>query len=465
MQQIAFQPNRKPNASIRAVFVLALLQTVSACGGGGGGGGPAPAPVPKAWQGATLLETDDIGTVASPHIYMDTSSNAIAVWQQSDGTRFKIWANRYNASTSAWGTATLIETDNAGTVGSPKVALDANGNAIAVWNQSDGTRRDIWANRYSASTSAWGTATLIETDNAGDAFNPQIAVDASGNAIAVWNQSDGTYRNIWANRYNAGSATWGTAELIETDNAGSADSPRVASSTSGNALAVWYQSDGTRDNIWASRYNASTSAWGSAALVETDNTGNAYEPQIALDSSGNATAVWTQFDGTRNNIWANRYNASTSAWGTATLIETDNVGVAFTPQIAVDASGNAIAVWSQYDGTRANIWANRYTPSTNWGTATLVETNDAGTAFGPRIATDASGNGTAVWYQSDGARYNIWTNRYTAGVGWGAAVLLETGDAGSAEDPQIAVSASGQAIAVWEQLSNNVASMWANVFR
>jgi hypothetical protein len=28
--------------------------------------------------------------------------------------------------------------------------------------------------------------------------------------------------------------------------------------------------------------------------------------------------------------------------------------------VAFDAAGNAIAVWDQYDGIRDNIWANRF---------------------------------------------------------------------------------------------------------
>ena len=48
------------------------------------------------------------------------------------------------------------------------------------------------------------------------------------------------------------------------------------------------------------------------------------------------------------------------AWGTAELIETENFFGAVRPQIAVDGSGNAIAVWQQHDGTRENIWANRF---------------------------------------------------------------------------------------------------------
>ena len=67
-----------------------------------------------------------------------------------------------------WGTAGLIETDSSDAYG-PKIAIDANGNALAVWVQDGdataGYRYDVWARRYSAGV--WGTATLIETNNAG----------------------------------------------------------------------------------------------------------------------------------------------------------------------------------------------------------------------------------------------------------------------------------------------------------
>ena len=106
------------------------------------------------------------------------------MWQQSDGTRYNIWANRFNGT--SWGTAELIETDNAGNAQYPQIAFDSSGNAIAVWRQSDGTRYNIWANRFNGTS--WGTAELIETDNAGNAQYPQIAFDSSGNAIAVWSK-------------------------------------------------------------------------------------------------------------------------------------------------------------------------------------------------------------------------------------------------------------------------------------
>jgi len=54
---------------------------------------------------------------------------------------------------------------------------------------------NIWANRFTPAA-GWGVAEPIETDNAGDAFEPQVALDPNGDAMAVWEQSDGTRVNI-----------------------------------------------------------------------------------------------------------------------------------------------------------------------------------------------------------------------------------------------------------------------------
>ncbi|MCK4711197.1 MAG: Ig-like domain-containing protein, partial [Gammaproteobacteria bacterium] len=211
---------------------------------------------------------------------------------------------------------------------------------------------------------AWGSAGTIESDDTGEAWSPQIDFDANGNAIAVWYQHDGTRTNIWANRYVSGTG-WGTPELIETDNAGWASYPQVAVDVIGNAIAVWVQHDGTRKNTWANRYVVGT-GWGTAELIEFDNAGKAMRPQLAVDASGNAIAVWVQNDGTRNNILGNHYTAG-SGWGTAGYLEFDN-GMASWPQVAVQTSnGNALVVWQQHDGTRNNIWGNRYTAGSGWG--------------------------------------------------------------------------------------------------
>ena len=56
-----------------------------------------------------------------------------------------------------------------------------------------GTYATGWANRFDGTN--WGVAELIESDD-GDASNPEIAMAADGSALAVWFQDDGTRANI-----------------------------------------------------------------------------------------------------------------------------------------------------------------------------------------------------------------------------------------------------------------------------
>ncbi len=420
-----------------------ITQTGFVCNGGDGSIG---------WQVPSLLEFSSAGDAGAPRVVVDTNGNATAVWRQSDGTRYNLWANRYVPGTG-WGEAQLIETDDAGSAWLADVAVDASGTVVAVWYQFDGTRYNVWANHYVPGF-GWSMAEVIENAS-GSATDPQVAVDDSGNAVAVWSQVDGGVYSIYANRYVSGTG-WGTAQLIETDDSGDARYPQVAMDDNGNAVVVWQQSDGTRYNIWSNRYVQGT-GWGTAQLIETDNAGDAYVPQVAVDGSGNAVAVWYQFDGSNYHIRANRFVPDTG-WGSVELIETDDAANALDPQVAMDTGGNAVVVWRQSDGTRYNIWSNRYVPGAGWGTAELIETDNNPNVRPPQIAMNGDGQVVAVW-----DRYGrAWFNRYVPGLGWGTAQRIETGADGSVAYPRVALDSNGNAVVVWEENDGTRSNIWSN---
>lgn len=453
--------------STRSNFVFALLLTagsvalIGACGRGTGG-----TALPDGWGVARLIETNNAGSARDPEIAVYANGNAVAVWSQSDGMRGNIWASHYNSTTGTWDLPTLIETDDASNALAPKVAVGLDGNAVAVWSQSDGLRFNVWANFYNGTTGVWGTAQLLEVDNAGDAVNPDIAVDASGNAIVVWCQFDGVRFNIWANHFNSATRTWGSAQLVESENLGTVElSPQVAADSDGGAFAVWAQSDGVRFNIWANRFNVSSGTWGNARLIEVDNTGDARDPQLAGDRNGNVMTSWVQFDGMRFNVWASRYTKVVDAWDAPQLLEIGD-GDAFVPQLAADPMGNFICVWSQSDGVSSSIWASRYDASTGqWGVPLSIETGNGG-AFGPSVAGSSNGNAVVVWHQYNGVRYSIMANHYLYAVGaWASAQEIELlGDTGNAYGARVAGTDNGTH-AVWYKFDGSRSDVWSNTFR
>ncbi len=412
------------------------------------------------WQVAERIENGNAISVFVPQVAIDANGNVFAVWAELNGSfKNNIWANRYVSGTG-WNkdNFTKVNSGVSGAASWPQIAVDANGNAMAVWAQNDfAANRNVWANRYVVGN-GWGTPKLIGIDGPKNLRGPQIAVNGVGNAFAVWTQDDG----VWTNRYVVGSG-WGNATFLGADGTGFDSYPQIAIDTNGNAFAVWEEPNGIYTHIWANRYVIG-SGWSMAELIETNDVGDARFPQIAVDTDGSALAVWAQRDGSRYGVWANRYVVG-NGWETAAPIDTDIGGSAnWEPQIVMNADGNALAVWDQYNGSRKNIWANRYVAGSGWNSAILIETDDTGNAEKPQAALDGNGNGLVVWSQSDGTRVNIWANRHVVGSGWKSATLIETDDAGDAYNPQVVLDTKGVGVAVWQQSDGTRSNILSNRF-
>ena len=418
----------------------------------------------KAWQGAALLENIDQGDAFESQVAFDTNGNALAVWSQPStaGGKFKIWARRYVPATG-WGTAEPIQTtDTTLDYRQPQIAFDANGDAIVVFAGWHTDGAEIWAAKFTAaSTGTWAAATQITANG----FSPQIAIDTNGNAMAVWKSWNGGTYDIEAKRYVVATSAWETAQLIIDSAAGNADSPQVAFDASGNAMAVWSQW-GTSYDIWANRYVAGT-GWAGATRIEA-NDREAMSPRIASDAAGNVMAVWTQPDDTNpdlysNSVYSNRFTAGN--WGAAALVKS-GVPFAWESAIAMNSNGDAVVVWEEDDGQDGtSIWARNYDVAGVGGTAIRIDDQTTISAQSPQIAIDASGNAMAVWKQSG----SILANRYVAGTGWGIPTDIDTTvTSGGSNQPQIAVDGTGNAIAVWQRPGTTVIpgpDLWVNLFK
>lgn len=394
------------------------------------------------WKTATLVETDDTGDARKPQVAFDGDGNAIAVWQQHDGSSYNILSNRYNSTTGSWGSPSLID-GATGDASNPQIAVNHTGDAFAIWHQTEGAVDNIWANRYDSAAGGWSGAVLLEAigETAGE---PQIAIDSAGNALAIWSQFNTGTSLIFSRRYASGS--WEAIEIVG-NGSGNAFAPQIAFDDAGNAIAVWHQANGLRYDIWSNRYVAGV-GWDTEILIEFNDAGSAWSPQIAIHG-GNATVVWHQTNGSQFDIWSTHYFLA-SGWNSTPLkIETDDTGDAYLPQVAMDSAGNALVVWYQRIGLAVDARSNYYIAGTGWESATVIE-DSVNAAIIPQIAIDSNGNGMAVWVQEDGVD-NIWVNRYLAGTGWAAAEQIETDDSGHAATPQIAIDGDGNALAVWDQ--------------
>jgi hypothetical protein len=196
----------------------------------------------------------------------------------------------------------------------------------------------------------------INVSDAGrDAFEPQVAVDSNGNSLMVWTRSDGTNIRIQA-KFRAADGTSRPTETISQAGR-DASGPQVAFDPSGNATAVWTQVDGSNGRIHA----ASRPAGGSFGGDQTISPGgrDATAPQIAIDSTGKAAAVWYRFDGAVDRVQA-AVRPVNGSFGTVQTLSAPGVE-AFEPSIATgaNADANAAAVWTGTDGMFLRVQSSR----------------------------------------------------------------------------------------------------------
>src|SRR5207247_1848187 len=146
------------------------------------------------------------------------------------------------------------------------------------WQRFDGTNFRIQARARMATGALSAVQTLSAPGQ--DATNPQVAVDSSGHAVAVWARSDGTNSRIEA-RARSSAGTLSAVQTLSPPGQ-NADAPQVAVNSSGNAFAVWRRFDGTKYRIQA-RARSSTGTLSAVQKLSAPGA-DGFEPGIAVDS-------------------------------------------------------------------------------------------------------------------------------------------------------------------------------------
>jgi hypothetical protein len=138
---------------------------------------------------------------------------------------------------------------------------------------------------------------------------------------------------------------------------------------------------------------------------------NAESPQVALDSQGDAVAVWRRYDGANYIVQAATRPAG-GAWQ-----EPDDLSEAGqnaeNPQVAVDSQGDAVAVWRRYDGANYIVQAATRPTGGAWQEPDDLSATGQN-AENPQVAVDSQGDAVAVWRRYDGANYIVQAAGYDA---------------------------------------------------
>ncbi|MCP3100706.1 hypothetical protein LZ198_17690 [Myxococcus sp. K15C18031901] len=405
------------------------------------------------WAEPCVMGTPGL-TPNAPWVAMEDAGHALALWSESDGRDERLWFSVLEPDTG-WTPAEALGLFRRSpqaplTARQPQVVLDASGRALAVWMQSEGTSPvELWASRFTPGE-GWLKPDPVMAVPLGEPTAFQLAIDMGGNATLTWSQFDGdTFsENIWAARLE-GDEGWGEARRIDTPVPGFSLEPRLSLGQDGHAVVAWYRLDEFEGLLgaWVARWTPED-GWLAAEQVNAAGV-EGYNTEAVAGPQGSVLAVWSEIASVQVELWARRFTPGTG-WGTPERLETA-LGTTSAGRATPERNGRTLVVWPRFDGTRVRLSSRAYDFAQGWreGYGDFGVQSE-GNAREPWLANGPQGQFIAVWAQELASdRQRIFTSRYAPGQGWGRAVKLDETSIPLTGTPRLSVGEDGAAVATW----------------
>lgn len=455
---------------------VSLFAAFCACGGGGAGGGQRPpsdlaysknpatytrgfpiAPnTPSIGGGAAVSYSvspalpEGLGLDASTGVITGTPLTVVAA-----ASHIVTATNPAGSTTAALSIAVLEQapppTTQAGRLSLdspagqdlPQLALDSSGNAVAVWIETIGYSKRILWSRYSATSSSWSAQSELVSYQSSVAW---AAVASNGTTFLV------AYM-VGSQIQAAVSSGEGWAPATILSSAYTSDPIVVASNGAGYAVA-WTEYGAGGRAVLANVFDGSS--WhedqgGGISSVRLSGAGcDASAPALAGSALGYA-AAWLQQDPDAGTTKAFASIFDAGAWqvdGEGKPAPTE-LGSAQSPwstgrvAIASDGAGYA-AAWIRHDGETDVVVAS-LRPGAVWAAPHLLESHTSNASW-PAVASNGAGY-AFVWLQTTAGGAELRGEVFVAGSPWPADVLVAP-EAQVGAAPAVVASGAGY-LAAW----------------
>ena len=140
-------------------------------------------------------------------VAMDADGDFVVIWERSDNNLYGVYGQRYNAVGESQGSEFRVNTYTTSSQNTPAVAMDADGDFVVTWHgySQDGLYNyDVYGQRYNAAGVAQGLEFRVNTYTSNNQSSSSVAMDADGDFVVTWQDSeqDGNSYGVFLKRYS-----------------------------------------------------------------------------------------------------------------------------------------------------------------------------------------------------------------------------------------------------------------------
>ena len=344
-----------------------------------------------------------------------------------------------------WSASVPVSGSGASEVQPPQVAVNAHGDAVAVWSADIGGSTGVVRASRRPAGGQWSDPTVISEGAVYDR-DLDVAIDAQGNATAIWSEFS-TATSTFVVRSASRPSGGGWSDPVDFSKSALRNSARLAVDPQGNVTAIWLGDGTLSPAVVLTKSRPAGGEWSSEpiALSSDDATVSAEAPQLAIDAQGNATVIWGLHHFGGDDVVQTARRPAGSAWSAAIDLSDGRA-----PQVAVDPQGNATAIWELSSPSGSAVLSSGRTAAGSWSNpAPMASGDDAYDVGYPWVAADPQGNVTAIWARYNSTNVLAQATRHVAGSSsWNPAADLTVGRPITAV-PAAGIDPQGHVTMVW----------------
>ncbi|MCA9094501.1 MAG: hypothetical protein KDA68_13510 [Planctomycetaceae bacterium] len=310
--------------------------------------------------GPLIVVSSNTSTYLGPGIAIDANGNFVIGWidyTPNDSTD-NIYARRFDASGNPLGPEFLIDSPAFAQHFEFRIAMNSNGDFAVAWSGNNGFfGPDIFVRRYDSQGIPQGDKFIANSAIEGiPQLYPSIAMDAQGNFVVCWisfTQENLPFQ-LFARRYDSEGNPLGEEFHVNTqtntNNYMSQHFPDVAMDASGNFIIVWEgvtPSDGG-DEIYAQRFDSDGTPLGQQFRINSTTANQQSFPSIAITPDGESFVVtWDsdKQDGSNTGVYARQFNSNGEPLTDDFQANTFTTGQQRFSDVAIDADGDFVIGW------------------------------------------------------------------------------------------------------------------------
>lgn len=364
-------------------------------------------------------------TQSSPEIALDGEGRAMVLWRELSQNLYHIHAAQRALDGSWHPLAKLSSPDKTARLNPHKsLQLNETGEGIAAWEEHSLEGIEIRAAQYTKG--AWQSSLPLSALGEGRAEAPVVGIDAQGKAMIVWSQND---QILSRTLFQETLSSLSTA----SDPHHPAKRPDLALDAAGNAVLVFERFDAIHKFIVGATFPADGKEW----LPPTDISGPsplaidaAGYPVLSLNRRGDGTAIWKEFTDSHLMLQSAGYSLGTWSYIKTLSHSEDDVGAPFPTHdidVAINTAGHLIAIWPE---SPTHFSSQQIKATTGIGLANpapmpplrAVETIQNGIAYGKQIIHRFPAHADLInileWTpQSDAIEYRVYRGSFSNLIG------------------------------------------------